>query len=89
MATYSFHRRVTATHPGKHGEKDIRAEFNGNYPTASETLALVWLHFKAEDRYDEHWQDGRARFKRWIDEVYQAQTRLDALGVIKRCEDDR
>ena len=77
--------RVGFVHPGKHGVNDLRVEFGASAPTLAETLALVWGHFRAEDRYGAEHHRGRAMYKELIDDIYAAATWADALKVVERC----
>lgn len=76
--------RVGYTWPGKHGEKDLRADIDGIAPTHAELCALIWGLFWAEDRYSEPWQQGRAMLMGLIQELYEAQRLDDARPVFER-----
>lgn len=83
---YDVWGRVTFVHPGKHGKRDLRVELGSIAPTLAETLAMLWGHFKAEDRYDAAWHEGRGMFKRLVDEIYAARTWAEARRVVEKCD---
>lgn len=76
--------RVYYLWPGKHGDGDLRVNFNDAAPSHAELLAILWGILRAEDRYDEPWQDGRAMLWRLAEEIYAAPSWAEARLVIER-----
>lgn len=80
-----WYGRVSAS-PGKHGEGDLRVEFEGKAPTHAESLAMLGFKLIAEDRYNKPGQLGRRMLLNFVRELEEAKTVAEVAAVAHRCQ---
>jgi hypothetical protein len=82
---WEFGRAVVST-PGKHGDRDYRAEIRGVAPTLGEFALLLGGKLMAEDRYNRPGQYGRHLYLGYLREVAQAAAMDDVVEIAERAQ---